>query len=203
VCTATFEAAGGYDPDNTIVLSRDLSPWKAEHLFATDKNVPDEDTTSLSGDFVTKVFEGPYREAKSWYSEMENVVRSRGKDPARIYFYYTTCPKCAAAMGKNYVVGLAKSEEDRSMDSETHAQIIEILDTVNDMTIATLRSDGFPQANVVSFVHANLKIYFMTVAGSQKALNLLHSDKVSGTVTRPTTAGTRSRVSRLRATPVW
>jgi general stress protein 26 len=71
------------------------------------------------------------------------------------------------------------------MDSETHAQIIEILDTVNDMTIATLRSDGFPQANVVSFVHANLKIYFMTVAGSQKALNLLYSDKVSGTVTRP------------------
>jgi hypothetical protein len=102
-----IEAAGGYDPDNTIVLSRDLSPWKAEHLFATDKNVPDEDTTSLSGDFVTKVFEGPYREAKSWYSEMENVVRSRGKDPKRIYFYYTTCPKCAAAMGKNYVVGLA------------------------------------------------------------------------------------------------
>lgn len=71
------------------------------------------------------------------------------------------------------------------MDSDTHAQIIEILDTVNDMTIATLRSDGFPQANVVSFVHDNLKIYLITSAGSQKALNLQHSDKVSGTATRP------------------
>lgn len=71
------------------------------------------------------------------------------------------------------------------MDANTHAQIIMTLDTVTDMTIATLRSDGFPQANVVSFVHEDLTIYFMTVAGSRKALNLLHSDKVSGTVTRP------------------
>ncbi len=71
------------------------------------------------------------------------------------------------------------------MDADTHAQITEILDDVHDMTIATLRSDGFPQANVVSFVHEDLRLYFMTVAGSQKALNLAHSDKVSGTVTRP------------------
>jgi general stress protein 26 len=71
------------------------------------------------------------------------------------------------------------------VQSDTHAQIIEILDRVTDMTVATVRSDGFPQANVVSFVHDDTKIYFMTVAGSQKALNLLHSDKVSGTVTPP------------------
>lgn len=71
------------------------------------------------------------------------------------------------------------------MDPDTHAQIVEILDDVCDMTIATLRPDGFPQANVVSFVHDDLRLYFMTVAGSQKALNIAHSDKVSGTVTRP------------------
>jgi hypothetical protein len=102
------EAAGGYDPDNTIVLSRDLSPWKAEHLFATEGDVPDEDATTLSGDFVTKVFDGPYNEAKSWYGEMEDMVRAQGKEPARIYFYYTTCPRCAKAMGHNYVVGVAE-----------------------------------------------------------------------------------------------
>jgi hypothetical protein len=105
---AHIEAAGGYDPDNTIVLSRDLSPWKAEHLFATEGDVPDEDATTLSGDFVTKVFDGPYNEAKSWYGEMEDMVRAQGKEPARIYFYYTTCPRCAKAMGHNYVVGVAE-----------------------------------------------------------------------------------------------
>jgi hypothetical protein len=105
---AHIEAAGGYDPDNTIVLSRDLSPWKAEHLFATEGDVSDEDATTLSGDFVTKVFDGPYDEAKSWYGEMEDMVRAQGKEPARIYFYYTTCPSCAKAMGHNYVVGVAE-----------------------------------------------------------------------------------------------
>jgi general stress protein 26 len=70
------------------------------------------------------------------------------------------------------------------MDADTHAQIVAILDEVQDMTIATLRPDGFPQANVVSFVHDDLRLYFMTVAGSQKALNLLHDERVSGTVTR-------------------
>lgn len=102
------------------------------------------------------------------------------------------------------------------MDPDTHAQIVEILDDVQDMTIATLRSDGFPQANVVSFVHDDLKLYFATITGSQKALNIAHSDKVSGTVTRPyrkwdeieglsfaghasqvTEAGERSRIDEL------
>lgn len=103
-----IEAAGGYDPDNVIVLSRDLSPWKAEHLFSVDRDVPGEDMTELTGDFVTKVFEGPYSQAKTWQREMEDIVRARGKAPGRIYFFYTTCPKCAAAYGRNYVVGVAE-----------------------------------------------------------------------------------------------
>ena len=30
----SIEKAGAMDPDNFAVLSRDLSPWKGEHLFA-------------------------------------------------------------------------------------------------------------------------------------------------------------------------
>lgn len=71
------------------------------------------------------------------------------------------------------------------MDQDTHAQIIRLLDEVPDMTIATLRPDGFPQATVVSFVHDDLRLYFGTFAGSQKALNIAECDKVSCTVTRP------------------
>lgn len=41
--------AGAYDPDNFIVLSRDLSPWKAEHLFAVSAMVPDEEQVTLTG----------------------------------------------------------------------------------------------------------------------------------------------------------
>ncbi len=73
------------------------------------------------------------------------------------------------------------------MESETHAQIIEILDQTDDMTIATVRPDGFPQATVVAFVHDDLRIYFSTYPGSQKVRNISENDKVSLTITRPYT----------------
>ena len=71
------------------------------------------------------------------------------------------------------------------MQSETHAQIIDILDRCVDMTIATIRPDGFPQATVVSYVHDDLRIYFATMAAAQKARNIAASDRVSLTMTPP------------------
>jgi hypothetical protein len=103
-----IEASCGFDPDDTLVLSHDLSPWRAEHFFAVKGDVEGEEMTTMTGDFITKVFEGPYRQVGSWRTEMEALVRDRGKVPGRIYFYYTTCPACAKAMGRNYVVGLAE-----------------------------------------------------------------------------------------------
>lgn len=100
--------AGAYDPQNFIVLSRDLSAWKAEHLFSVPGPVAGEEMTTLSGDFVTRVFEGPYRQVKSWDAEMRNLVAAKGGAPSDVYFFYTTCPKCARAYGKNYVVGVAR-----------------------------------------------------------------------------------------------
>ncbi|WP_413719624.1 hydrolase [Silicimonas sp. MF1-12-2] len=103
-----IEEAGGWDNDDMIVLSRDLSPFKAEHLFSVPRDIPGEEMTSLTGDFVTKAFEGPYRDAKDWCAEMEQLVRDKGSLPGRVYFFYTTCPKCAKHYGKNYVVGVAE-----------------------------------------------------------------------------------------------
>lgn len=103
-----MEDAGAWDRSNMIVLSRDLSPWKAEHFFSTDTPVEGEEQSTLSGDFITRVFEGPYREARHWHAEMEELVRARGKEPSEVYFFYTTCPKCARVYGRNYVVGVAR-----------------------------------------------------------------------------------------------
>ncbi len=104
-----IEDAGAFDSNDAIILTRDTSAWKSEHFFSVSKPVPDEEMTSLSGDFITKVFEGPYRDAKKWYSEMGELVRASGSDPKEIYFFYTTCPKCAKVYGKNYVVGVAEA----------------------------------------------------------------------------------------------
>ncbi|MDP2738049.1 MAG: hypothetical protein Q8O82_04885 [Pseudorhodobacter sp.] len=104
---ANLLAAKAVEPESSIVLSRDLSPWKSEHFFAVERSVPNEKLTTLSGDFVTKVFEGPYARVRDWYGEMQRLVHGTETDPATVYFFYTTCPKCAKAYGKNYVVGVA------------------------------------------------------------------------------------------------
>lgn len=101
--------SGAYDPHNYIVLSRDLSPWKAEHLFSVSAAVPGEECETLTGTYLTKVFEGPYRNAKDWHAEMQSVAAAAGASRDEVYFFYTTCPKCAKVYGKNYVVGVART----------------------------------------------------------------------------------------------
>lgn len=91
-----------------VMLSRDLSPWKCEHYLAVNKEVPGSQNVKLSGIFLTKVFEGPFRECKNWYKEMQKFAEEKSVDKSNIYFYYTTCPKCAKKWGKNYVVGFLK-----------------------------------------------------------------------------------------------
>lgn len=94
--------------EQAITLSRDLSPWKAEHLYAVSKPVADADNVTLDGTFLVKVFKGPYQDIKTWHQSMQEFVASRGKTIKESYFFYTTCPKCAKHYGKNYVIGLAK-----------------------------------------------------------------------------------------------
>lgn len=103
-----IDAADAKDPAQAIVLSRDLSAFEGEHLFAVTKDVPDEAMTTLSGDYVVKVFEGPFSQTKHWMEELQALAKSKGAEGKSSWFFYTTCPKCAKVYGKNYVVGLAE-----------------------------------------------------------------------------------------------
>lgn len=71
------------------------------------------------------------------------------------------------------------------MDPETRKRVLKILDETTDLTIATLRADGYPQATVVSFAHDGEKIYFGCDRKSQKARNIERDERVSATVTPP------------------
>lgn len=57
---------------------------------------------------MTKVFEGPYKDMGKWIRDMNSFVASKGKTAKKMFFYYTTCPKCAKVYGKNYVVILSE-----------------------------------------------------------------------------------------------
>ena len=104
---AAIDAAGAA-PAETVVLSDENSLWGADVYIALAKDGPGASTTTLSGTFLTKVFEGHFRNMRKWIQEMKSFVKGRGKDTRKLYFFYTTCPKCAKKYGKNYVVILAQ-----------------------------------------------------------------------------------------------
>ena len=104
-----ISAAGADVPESEfLILSLEESPWKSEQFIPVTKEVAGLENVKLSGKFLTKVFEGSFREAPKWYTEMNNFVKSKGTEAKKIYSYYTTCPKCAKAYGKNYVVLFAQ-----------------------------------------------------------------------------------------------
>jgi hypothetical protein len=102
-----IEAAGA-KPDDMIVLSDENSLWGADVYISVSKDVPNAENITISGTFLSKVFEGPYQHVHKWIEETQSFVASRGKKIRKLYCYYTTCPKCAKKYGKNYVVILAQ-----------------------------------------------------------------------------------------------
>ena len=103
-----IQAAEALTPEPPVCLCDETSAWKTLLHIETAKDVPDAEMVTISGNFLSKVFEGPYKEAPKWYKQMAEFVRSRGKEAKKIYAYYTTCPKCAKEYGKNYVVLVAQ-----------------------------------------------------------------------------------------------
>lgn len=102
-----IDAANARDASQFIILSRDVTPWKAEHLFAVTKYAPGTKMKHLTGNYRTKVFEGPFSDARKWCEELKKIGSHDPNKKNDRFFFYTTCPKCAKHYGKNYVVGLA------------------------------------------------------------------------------------------------
>lgn len=104
---AAIEAADAKSP-SMIVLSDENSLWGADVYIEVTRDVPNANMATISGTFLSKVFEGPFKNMRKWIEEMKSFVTARGKTFNKFFFYYTTCPKCAKKSGKNYVVILAQ-----------------------------------------------------------------------------------------------
>jgi nitroimidazol reductase NimA-like FMN-containing flavoprotein (pyridoxamine 5'-phosphate oxidase superfamily) len=72
---------------------------------------------------------------------------------------------------------------DPPMRHDLLVKILDILSRCHDMTVATVRPDGAPQATVVSFAHDGLTLYFGCGAASQKAANIAREPRVSVAMT--------------------
>ena len=95
-------------PPQPLMLSTETSPWGLDLFIEVTRPVPGARMTTLSGTFTTKVYEGPFRRAGKWVADMRRVMAERAQPLGKIYFGYTTCPECAKAYGKNYVILFAE-----------------------------------------------------------------------------------------------
>ena len=95
--------AGALNPE-MLMLSDEKSLWGADIFIAVTKEIQGAETARISGTFLSKVFEGPYKNMGKWIKEMKTYAASQNKEIKKMYFFYTTCPKCAKVYGKNYIV---------------------------------------------------------------------------------------------------
>ncbi len=91
-----------------LMLYEAKSLFGADLYIAVTKEVPGAEMARVSGTFLSKVFEGPFKDTGRWVKEMRQYVKSKGRDMKNVFFFYTTCPACAKVYGKNYTVLLAE-----------------------------------------------------------------------------------------------
>ena len=100
-------SAEGTIPDG-LCLSDHTSKWNMDVYLAVDTKIPDAANVTVSGELLSKVYEGPYKETGAWCKDFEHLAGDRGLSISKWYMWYTTCPRCAKKYGKNYVVIMGK-----------------------------------------------------------------------------------------------
>lgn len=71
------------------------------------------------------------------------------------------------------------------MDQAHQDFILDVIEHAHDLTLATVREDGYPQATTVTYAHDGLTLYAGIGSHSQKAHNIRRDAKVSLTINLP------------------
>jgi hypothetical protein len=98
-----IESAGSVMQDG-LCLSDHTSMWNTDLYLAVDREIPNAENTTLNGKFLSKVYEGAFKDTGKWCKDFVDFAKNKGKELKKTYMWYTTCPKCAKKYGKNYVV---------------------------------------------------------------------------------------------------
>ena len=102
-----LEKAGTKMSDG-LCLADHSSKWKMSLYLAVNKEIPGAENATLSGKFLSKVYEGNFKDTGKWCMDFEKFAKSKNENIKKMFMWYTTCPKCAKKYGKNYVVIVAK-----------------------------------------------------------------------------------------------
>lgn len=101
------ETATAKMPD-WLCLSDHTSKWNMDLYLAVDRKIPGAENVTLSGKFLSKVYEGSFKDTSKWCDDFKEYAKKRNFEIKKWYMWYTTCPKCAKKYGKNYVAIIAE-----------------------------------------------------------------------------------------------
>jgi hypothetical protein len=94
--------------EDVLLLFSDPSPFKSELYLSVEKTVPSANNVRISGNFVGKVFDGPYNAIPKFIKKMDGYLVEIDKKSKIYYVHYAYCPKCAKKFGHNYMILFAK-----------------------------------------------------------------------------------------------
>jgi len=98
----------GVQVPDWLCLSDHTSKWNMDLFLAVDREVPGAENVALSGKFLSKVYEGDFKNTGKWCNDFAIYAKEKNYTVEKQYMWYTTCPKCAKKYGKNYIVIMGK-----------------------------------------------------------------------------------------------
>jgi len=72
--------SAGAMPQKYFALADCSSPWKTKLFIEVTKEVPETKMAKFSGKFLSKVFEGSFKETGQFAQEMKSYVASKNKE---------------------------------------------------------------------------------------------------------------------------
>ena len=96
------------DKSDALVLFHDPSAFKSEIYYSVTTEVKGANNTTISGEYVAMVFDGPYNSIPRYIKEMEKYLKEKGQSADDYYVHYAYCPKCAKESGHNYLILFAQ-----------------------------------------------------------------------------------------------
>lgn len=91
-----------------LCLAEHTTRWNMDIYLAVDKEVKGAKNVTLSGKYLSKVYDGPFKDIGKWRKDFKVYAKEKKFAVKKWFMWYTTCPKCAKKYGHNYVVIVAE-----------------------------------------------------------------------------------------------
>jgi hypothetical protein len=94
--------------ETPMIFSVRENAWGGDLLISITKHVPDLETRSISGHFISFLFNGNYKQVPYWIRKVQEYGRRKYLDFSELYIWHVTCPRCIQKYGQAQTVIFAK-----------------------------------------------------------------------------------------------